>query len=313
MSVEPFRLRVPQEASGERLDRFLAAELPTISPRPVSRREVRRLISAGAVYVDGGRVQVQSRKLRPGAEVKVLLETSAPKPMAQAFNLQHEQVLYEDEHLLALNKPTGLPVQATREDAVRHLFKAAQTWLSRRSGRPTEYLALHHRLDRGTSGVVLLSKSKAANAGLAASFAERRVEKLYLALVHCEETPPPEWTVEDHLTVVESDGKRLTESVLEGGREATTTFRLRRPLGQGLAFVEAVPKTGRTHQVRVHLANSGLPVFGDRLYGPHRPELRAPRLMLHAHILQVDHPVRRDVLRLESPVPEDFKPWLNIP
>ncbi len=311
MTLRRLVFRPAARHAGERLDRFLTAALAA-TEESVSRRRVRRLIAAGAVYLDDRRIHIASRPLRPGARVEVVLDQDGPPREAPELDAG-ERVLYEDEHLIAVDKPSGIAAQATDDDDVHHLFAAVRRLLAGREGVRRPYLALHHRLDRGTSGVMLLSKSRAANAGLAAAFREQRVEKLYLAFV--EESPADEWTVRDRLLLrrqvrpeaadaAQSQGIRAV-SVERGGREAETGFRVRERLA-GAVLVEAVPKTGRTHQVRAHLAGSGAPVLGDRLYGPSRPRIRAPRLMLHAAVLELEHPLGGPAVRIESPLPSDF-------
>jgi RluA family pseudouridine synthase len=300
LSEEKHRLEVPKSAAGERLDRFLAEALGDVEP-PFSRRRLRRLITAGAVYVDGRRVQVQSRSLRPGMVVEVVLTGEAPSAVAPP--LEAERVLYEDDHLLAVDKPAGLPVQATRGDALNHLEARARSYLVARHGSGA-YLALHHRLDRGTSGVVIFAKSRDANPGLADLFREHLVRKRYLARVLCEDgEPPAEWTVENRLDTQRSEGKRFSLAVSDGGRRSLTRFRLLRFEPSSEALVEAFPETGRMHQVRVHLADVGCPVLGDRLYGP---PSTASRLMLHAWSLAFDHPVTGERLVIRSPLPDDL-------
>ena len=300
MSHETHRLVVPKASAGERLDRFLAEALGDVEP-PLSRRGLRRLITAGAAYVDGRRVQVQSRSLRPGMVVEVVLANQ--ETPSKAVPLEAERVLYEDEYLLAVDKPAGLPVQATRTDAMNHLEARVRAYLVAREG-PGAYLALHHRLDQGTSGVVLLAKSRDANPGLASLFRDHRVRKRYLARVLCEAGEPlEEWTVENHLDTARSESKRFAFATDEGGRRALTRFRLLRLEPSSEALIEAFPETGRMHQVRVHLADSGYPVLGDRLYGP---PSSTPRLMLHAWSLAFDHPVKGEAVSVASPVPGEF-------
>lgn len=298
-----------------RLDQFLARAL-VATEEAVSRRRVRRLIAAGAVYVDGRRTHIASRRLKAGARVEVYLDAregddSQGPPEIDVGGL----VLFEDEHLIAVDKPAGVAAQATVDDDVHHLFAAVRSYLAAREGVARPYLALHHRLDRGTSGVMLLAKSREVNAGLAAAFRERRVGKLYLALGAVGDAPPAdEWTVRDRLVLRRQGprGVRRAVSVAAGGRPAETRFRVRERLA-GAVLVEAVPKTGRTHQVRAHLAESGVAVLGDRLYGPSPPPIRAPRLMLHAAVLELEHPLRGGTVRVESPLPADFERLLESP
>ncbi len=314
-SSRKLQLRVDPPFSGERLDRWLAAVLPAAAGEEVSRRRIRRLIEAGAVYLDGQRLRVASRAVRAAARVEVHLGPEAEGSAVASFELTAAQVLFEDQHLIAFDKPSGIASQATVDDAVDHLYAAARRFLARRDGS-APYLALHHRLDRPTSGVLLLAKNRRVNAALAAAFAfagagaGAGVSKLYHALVWVEREPPSDaWSVRNRLAR-RPRGQRGMRVVEEGGREAVTDFRVVRRLGP-CRWVEALPRTGRTHQVRVHLAGSGLPILGDRLYGAPVPEVRAPRLMLHAARLELEHPESGASLVIESPPPEDFRALLD--
>ena len=322
--TETLRFEVARRFDGTRLDLYLPDVLSEVVNREVSRREVRRTISRGGVWIEGRRVKVQSRILRVGQEVKVSLGERAEEPAIPAWE---PRILWQDRFLLAVDKPSGLPTQATRGDDRGHLFAAVEQWLRHRHrlrhpGSEPPYLALHHRLDRGTSGVVLLSVSRRANRGLARAFSGGGVAKTYLALAldPNREMPPEPWTVRNRLHEVSSRGRKISVSVAEPvdladpvesseGRVAETRFRcLGR--GQGVALVEAEPRTGRMHQLRVHLADAGFPVVGDRLYGPGEEAPRRgvrQRLMLHAAALELEHPVTGEQLRISSPLPGDFR------
>lgn len=293
-----------------RLDQFLAQALPG----GVSRREARRLLDAGAVYLDGKRVRVASRKVRDGSRVEVYVGEEPAEDRATAIEIG-ARILFEDELLIAVDKPSGIPAQATRSDAVHDLFSRVRRFLKRRDGSPDPYLALHHRLDTGTSGVMLFAKDRRVNRPLARAFAEQRVRKLYhaLCLVASVTVPDGAFSVENVLSPPRTiDGVRKVAAVdplQDGaaGRPASTDFRPLRVF-PGALWVEAAPKTGRTHQIRVHLADRGLPVLGDRLYGRGaRPRIPAPRLMLHALSLTLEHPSTGEALCIESPLPADFR------
>lgn len=301
MGLSKIACRVTPEQTGRRLDQFLAQAFPV----PFSRRRIRRLIDAGAVYVDGKRVRVASRKLRPAASVEVWLEEAPP---TAASDLGPPHVLYEDSDLIAVDKPPGMAVQATVADAVHDLFAQLRRFLAERD-RSTPYLALHHRLDRGTSGVVVFAKERRANRRLAEAFAGQQVRKVYHALCAPAAPEPPRraWTVRNRLSALRNagGGPRRVVAVAAGGRPAETELRPVRRF-PGAVWVEALPKTGRTHQIRVHLADSGLPVLGDARYGA-GARIPAPRLMLHALAVTLAHPVTGEVLSIESPLPEDFR------
>lgn len=306
MGLEKIACQVAAEQEGQRLDQFLAQSL---APR-FSRRRIRRLIDAGAVYVDGKRLRVASRPVRRESRVEVYVE---PAPSTPPVRIAEHHVLYEDDALIAVDKPPGLPSQPTVGDAVHDLFSQLRRFLSERDGRRgarEPYLALHHRLDRGTSGVILFAKSRRANRGIAEAFSQRRVRKVYHALCKLTAERPPEgaWTVHNHLSPPREapDGRRMVVADVSG-RTAETEFRTLQSF-PGALWIEAIPKTGRTHQIRVHLADSGLPVLGDPLYGRGAlPKIPAERLMLHAVSLTLEHPTTGEALVLESPLPDDFR------
>jgi RluA family pseudouridine synthase len=297
------------EHEGRRLDHVLSEWLPAAVGRPVSRARTRALILAGAVYLNGKRVRIASKELRARAIVEAFVDPRKLQTEAEAsdrpWSLETGDILFEDDHLIAVNKPYGLPTQPTVDEARRNLFAEVRSFLKKRDGGEG-YAGLHHRLDRDTSGVVLFTKKKEANAGVAKLFAEHLARKTYWAL--CEVTQgaplPDAWTVKNHLgRDRNAPGKQSRFcSVRAGGNYAETEFRVLERLGR-TAWVEARPVTGRTHQIRVHLSEAGLPILGDATYG-HRAT--APRLMLHAACLTFPHPILSVESRIESPMPEDF-------
>jgi RluA family pseudouridine synthase len=228
------------------------------------------------------------------------------------FRLTGRSVLFQDDALLAVDKPPRLPIHATADPSRPSLVGHVERFL-RTLGRAA-YVGVHQRLDRDTSGVVLFATDKRANAGLARAFLERRVEKTYVALV-ARPAAVPAGTMVVRTPVgsgrgtVSSDRPRGRAPGLEAGgrnrhdRPAETEIVVREVLADAL-LVEARPRTGRRHQVRVHLAQQGMPILGDRVYGDAGE--RAPRPMLHARRLALEHPLTREPLVLESPLPDDF-------
>lgn len=316
VSGEPVRFVVGADRAGERLDR-LAGEAVG------SRRGARRLLSEGAIRVDGRVVRVASRRIPAGAVVDVGIATDSggtaratlgqPGPTGTVVSdseagLPALSVVYRDEDLLVVDKPSGLPVQGTRNPEEDHLVALVERWLAATEPGRRRPVALHHRLDRGTSGLVVFALAKRANRGLASAFAERRVGKVYLARVapldgEAHEVPE-EWSVEDRLLRETRDGVTRVR-VDAAGKPASTSFRLtEREEPAGRLLVEARPSTGRTHQVRVHLAASGLPVLGDVKYGG----VASSRLWLHAWKLDLPHPVDGRRLVLESEPPAEMRP-----
>ena len=223
---------------------------------------------------------------------------------ADEIALVRSLVVYEDAHILALNKPAGLSSQGGRGQ-VHTLDEMLWAFARPKHGRPR----LIHRLDRDTSGVILTAKTRAAAAYLGkAMMARRGFEKTYLALV-AGPLDPPQGTIEAPLRRVEIGREayiQVCEPAVEGAQVALTRYRTV-ATGQGAALVELTPETGRMHQLRVHLAHLGRPILGDPRYGGALTVAGGPvpRLMLHAVALGFPHPEGR-TMRIEAAPPDDF-------
>jgi len=227
------------------------------------------------------------------------------------------RILFEDEWLIVVDKPAGLPTQPTLDATRPSVFSVLKDFLQKREGRE-QYLGLHHRLDRDTSGVLLFTKNQKANAGAGALFAEKKAQKTYQALAvlgaGCAET----WEVKNYTGIVGRVGKASKfGAVRSGGDPAQTTFRELERL-PGVLLVEAKPLTGRTHQIRVHLSEGGHPILGDEFYsGPTSVRLASgarlmfSRVMLHAAGLEFCHPMTQTQQVITSPLPEDFSACLQ--
>jgi RluA family pseudouridine synthase len=226
------------------------------------------------------------------------------------FELTKDRVLFEDEDLIVVDKPAGLPTHPTADEARDNLFAAVHRFLSRRDGIAEPYLGIHQRLDRDTSGVVLFTKSKRVNAAVGEMFSSHKAVKVYQALtVATRKKLPEEWTIKNYLGKVASKSKRAKYGAVKmDGDLAETFFRVIGEYPRGV-WIEAIPKTGRTHQIRVHLAEYGLPILGDDLYGA--ADDRAPRLMLHAAELRFPNPMTGRELSVKSKLPEDFQECLR--
>jgi RluA family pseudouridine synthase len=303
-------LRTTAAHAGRRLDEVLTGWLPQALGRPLSKAKVRRLVMAGAVRVDGLVSRRPAAPLAAGRAVEVrarlsLLEDRTSRDLP--FALTAAGILYEDSWVIAVDKPPGLPTPPTVDPGRPSLFTAVRAALSARAGREA-YLGLHQRLDRDTSGVVLFAKDPRVNPALADAFAQHHVVKTYHALVgRPVRRLPRQWQVRSRLAAVGRGAQARVRSVEDRGSPSETAFAVREVLDRGLV-VEARPRTGRKHQIRVHLAEAGLAILGDDLYGGRGPAgLEVPRLMLHAVRLELLHPVTRARLVIESPYPEDFR------
>jgi 23S rRNA pseudouridine1911/1915/1917 synthase len=285
-------LRVSAEQAGQRLDRFLAAPLG-------SRAAAARLIEAGRVRVDGRPVR-KGHLMAAGERVTVAAPPAAEAEVEAAPRGPDFGVAYEDEHLLVVDKPAGMVVHPARGHRSGTL---AQALAGRAAGgdepaRP----GIVHRLDRDTSGLLVVAKSDEVHRALKAELAERRLHREYLALV---DGVPPARTGTIDAPIGRDRRDRVLVSVdTDVPREAITHFEVIRVLA-GAALLRVVLDTGRTHQIRVHLAAIGHPVAGDPAYGGSK-RLGLSRQFLHAARLAFTHPVTREALDLESPLPADL-------
>lgn len=315
MALQKYSLRTTHDQKDLRLDQALAVLLPTAIGQPLSKSKIRMLIVAGAVYLNGMRVRIASKSLQANAKVDVFLDlkklfaNDAAATQDRIFEMAAAHILFEDEWLIAVNKPAGLPTQPTVDEARSNLYAAVKKYLAKREGVAEAYVGLHHRLDRDTSGVVIFTKQKDANLGVAEAFAKHSAQKTYLALVERpEKLPPREWIVKNFLAKERAapgrpSARNRYASVRSGGDVAETAFTLREEFARGL-LVEARPKTGRTHQIRVHLSEAGLPIWGDLTYGSRE---RDSRTLLHAANLTFPHPITKVKTSIQSPLPEDFE------
>ncbi len=305
-------LKVPESCAGERLDRFLAA-----AQKDLSRSRLQTLIREGRVLVEG-RAARASQHLRAGE--RVLVELPEPRQVALLPEAIPLAIVHEDGHLLVLDKPAGLVVHpgagvasGTLVHALLHHAPAIADVGG--AGRP----GIVHRLDKQTSGLMVVAKSAAAYRALVEMLRARTVRRRYLAIVWG--VPPATGTVEGAIGRDPRQRKRMAV-VARGGKPARTRWRVRERL-TGAALLEVTLDTGRTHQIRVHLAHLGHPVAGDPLYGgrgkvqlsgtAQERSLRSAvleelsRQALHATELEFPHPVTGELMRFTSPVPEDFE------
>ena len=308
----PIHVTAGPEADGQRTDRFLADAIGTLS-----RTRVKSLMQDGAVLCDGHALRNPSEPVRPGVQFIVQLPAPIPaRPEPQAIPFA---ILYEDEDLIVLDKPAGLVVHPApgNEDGtlVNALLAHCGNSLPGIGGerRP----GIVHRLDKDTSGVMVVAKTEQALAALSAKFAARDLDRAYLALVWG--TPAVlNQTIEGDIGRDPRDRKRMA-IVTRNGKPAQTGLRTLRAWGTGASMLECVLATGRTHQIRVHLASIGHPVVGDPVYLRRIPAaskalpslvrstlLDFPRQALHATRLGFTHPRTGTALRFERPPPADM-------
>lgn len=302
------RIEIPPEAAGERLDRHLA----TLA-RFGTRSQVQRLIDNGCVRLNGKAVKAGAA-LRAGDFIEVSAQAalvSAEKgPQAEEIPLD---VLYEDDDLLVIAKPAGMVVHPAPGHWSGTLVSALlHRWQGREAGLDELRPGIVHRLDRDTSGVLVIGKTAEVVTRLSAQFRSRKVEKEYLAVVwRCPR--PKAGSIDKPIGRHPTRRKRM--AIRESGRAAVTRYEVSEDFGD-LAALRVLPETGRTHQIRVHLAAIGHPILGDKVYGRARavadPILRDfPRQALHARRLEIDHPRTGERLRFEAPLPADLDALLT--
>ena len=310
-SSEPIQLLVEEQYAGTRLDWYLAQQFPRYS-----RVHLRKVINAAAVTVDGKRVKA-SQQLKAGQRIELTLP-DLPRTGPQPEKIPLE-ILYEDEHIAAINKPPGMVVHpakghwsGTLTSALAFHFEQLSTVGG--SVRP----GIVHRLDRDTSGVMVVAKQDRAHLHLARQFEQRTVEKEYFAIVAGvpdRDRDRIDAPIGSHPYQREKMAIRPGEGL---GRTAQSFYEVVERFN-GLATVRILPKTGRTHQIRVHLASIGYPVLCDRQYGgrsqitlgelkhdPSGTAIALARQALHALRLQIDHPETGDRMEFEAPLADDL-------
>jgi len=299
-------LVVGDDGAGQRLDNYLLR-----LARGVPKSHVYRIVRSGEVRVNGARVPVD-RRLAVGDRVRVppmRVSATAPPP---AVGGAAPPVLYEDEHLIAVDKPAGLAAHGGSGVAFGLIERM-------RAARPAQpFLELAHRLDRETSGVLLLAKSRRALLGLHEQLRAGDVDKRYLVLVHGDWVNDRQH-VKAALTKFVTRGGERRVAVDEAGMPSHTVFNLRQRLG-GFSLLEAELRTGRTHQIRVHLAHLGFPIVGDDKYGDFELNRRAARgefgarlarMFLHAYRTRFAHPVGAAALEIEARLPSECEDFLR--
>lgn len=300
-------LIVGEEGVGQRLDNYLLRVA-----KGVPKSHVYRIVRSGEVRVNGGRATVDQR-LAAGDRVRVppLRLATAPARMAPPRG-ETPPVLFEDEHVLAVDKPAGLAVHGGSGVDFGLIERV-------RAARPHQpFLELAHRLDRETSGILLLAKSRRALLGLHGQMRDGLVDKRYLVLVSGDWVNDRQHVRAPLARFLTREGERRV-AVDPEGMQSHTVFNLRERFG-AFSLLEAELKTGRTHQIRVHLAHLGFPILGDDKYGDFELNRRAargefgarlPRMFLHAWAIRFSHPVGGAPVDLMSPLPRDRDDFLR--
>lgn len=301
MSRSPQPIELTLHEPDSRLDQALATALPELS-----RVQIQRLIKAGQISVAGSNKVKASQKLAGGERVTILL------PAVQASDLVAEaiplDILFEDEDLLVVNKPAGMVVHPAAGHESGTLVNAVLAHCPDLKGVGGERRpGIVHRLDKETSGLIIVAKHDQALRFLQDQFRERTIRKTYLALVEGQ-PEPAEARIDAPIGRDPKARKRM--AVIRGGsataREAQTTYKVERYYEEH-ALVRCYPHTGRTHQIRVHMAWIGHPLVGDKVYGRRRPTLPLKRHFLHAAALQFMLPVNGNTVQLAAPLPPELQ------
>ncbi|MDQ2778702.1 MAG: RluA family pseudouridine synthase [Pseudomonadota bacterium] len=294
------RQTVDPEAHGERLDKLLVTMAPEFS-----RSHLQQLLACGQVLLDGAVAITASRRVRVLQQVQLTLlpteESLAFRPQAMALS-----VLYEDEHLLVIDKPAGLVVHPAAGNWSGTLLNGLLARHADAARLPRAGIV--HRLDKDTSGVMMVGRSLAAVTALTRDIAARAVQRRYVALAHGTVAPV-------HFSIDEPIGRdprvRVRMAVVAGGRASRTDVQVL-DSSDGISALGCTLHSGRTHQIRVHLASIGHPLVADAVYGG-RPALGMQRQALHAQALELSHPISRAPLAFEAPMPDDLRmAWVLV-
>jgi len=293
MSTGPWTV----DAAGDTVTAFVKAR----TGEPWS--QVKRWVERGKVFVDGAPVTSEAVRVRAGQTVEVRL--AAPRPRDET---REGTLVYDDAHVVVIDKPAGVnsvPYEERETGTAMDLIRGA--W--RRMGKPATSVPLHvvHRIDRATSGLLMFAKSKRAERVLAAQLREHDVDRLYLCVAHGRVASR---TIESHLIADRGDGLRGSTRFADQGKRSVTHVRAIEPL-RNATTCEVRLETGRTHQIRIHLAEAGHPLVGEMVYirdfvdAGHAP-IASPRLLLHAATLGFAHPITGATVELRSEPPRDF-------
>ena len=294
------KIVVTEREKGWRLDRLLQDKLP----KWISRSMIQKAIKEGKVLVNGS-VKKPSYKVKLGEKIEV--ETPKPKEIEVKPEAIPIRIIYQDEHIAVVDKPPGMMAHPLPSKTSGTLVNALLHALPDLKGiggkiRP----GIVHRLDKDTSGVMVVAKNDRAHLKLSKQFKERKVEKTYIAIARGK-IEEEEFVVD--APIARHPVLRIKMTVRADGRDAYTKFKVIRNFGKIATLLLAFPKTGRTHQIRVHLKHTGHPIMGDEVYGKAGPDriYCVKRQMLHALKIVFFHPISGKRMEFISPLPEDFK------
>ena len=297
-----FEFLVDSNHQALRLDVFLSE-----SQNEFSRSRLKKLIEQGHASVNDSLAQAK-HKLKAGD--RVILSVCPPIVSGIEAESIPLKIIYEDDAMLAVNKPAGMVVHPAPGHAKGTLVNALLSHCSDLSGiGGVERPGIVHRLDKDTSGVVLIAKNEIAHRSLAEQFKSRKIKKTYLALVRGV-VKSSSGIIDTSIGRHKINRKKMT-TTMDQGRQAETRYKVLETLGH-FTYIQLFPKTGRTHQIRVHLASIHHPILGDKLYGGiiTGPYLKMPRQALHAYKIEIEHPINKLPLVFEASLPPDINNYL---
>ena len=295
---------IQESEQGERLDKFLSGKCEDLS-----RSYIQKLISESRVIVNG-KAEKGSYKIRKNDLIKIIIP-EAREPEIKAVEMDLD-IIYEDDHIIVINKPPGLPVHPAPGNLENTLVNGLLAYADRLSGiNGVKRPGIVHRLDKETSGAIVVAKDDLSHKKLVEEFKERKVLKIYHAIVKGS-LPYNEGIIDAPIGRDPRERKKMAVTE-RNSKEAVSHFRVLERLGD-YTYLEVKLETGRTHQIRVHLSYLGHPILGDEKYGRVKKKNRLPveRQLLHAYLLGFNHPCNGEWMEFEAPLPEDFESVLKI-
>lgn len=297
-----YRFYIDEEMQGTRLDVVLSFSVPE-----VSRSFIQRLIEDGRTKIDGRVCTSKKEKVKAGQEISIDI------PPARELEIVPQDIpltiVYEDEAVIVVDKPKGMVVHPAPGNPDGTLVNALMYHCGDRLSTINGVIrpGIVHRIDKDTSGLLMVAKNDAAHAGLAAQLEKHSITRRYRAIVYNN-------FIEDEGRIEAPIGRdpknRLKQAVVSGGRYAATNYKVLERFGK-FTYIELALETGRTHQIRVHMAYKKHPLLGDTVYGPQSNSLGVSSQMLHAMVLGFIHPVTGEYVEFESPLPQEFQTVLE--
>lgn len=301
-----------------RLDIALCQLIPDLS-----RRKIRTIVDQGGAYLNSKRVRISSRLVKYGDKIVVEYDANSlvKKDASKKFILKANDILYEDDYCIIINKPPGLPSQATRQQSVCHIIPFIEDYYKTLDSSKKVKLTLVHRLDKETSGAIIVAKSSEYAKAFSDEFKRRKVKKVYHALSYGN-SKQDQFKVENYLSPISKQFGTVKPCGKHFGRDAFTEFKIlnKYKIPFSVSLVECYPLTGRSHQIRSHLKTSNLAIIGDKKYNSSfKPNSEDTALMeflfkphyLHAKKLSIFHPFLKKNIEVNADYFNDFKGFLK--